>query len=268
MIIARPGWEVQTRSVASVRGWRGIPVAPPGWVSALVGDRSIRSQTLEAARVTNVPATRGQRERELISMCPASSDEDLMERLRRDDVSALGELFDRHRPSLFAFILRLVGDWALAEDLAQEVFWRLWERRASFDSRRRFSTWIYVIARRMVWDALKSGQHRTTRMSELSEAEQRQLEVLSAASAARPPEELMLQATEWEQVQAGLRALPFQQRVSVLLREYEGRSHREIGEILGCSEGKARVVFHRARRALRALLSPLLESEEKPCDIR
>jgi RNA polymerase sigma factor (sigma-70 family) len=65
-----------------------------------------------------------------------------------------------------------------------------------------------------------------------------------------------------EQVRAALQALNAEQRLCVILREYEGLSHREIGAVLGCSEGNARVLVHRARRALRAHLLPLLESEE------
>src|ERR1041384_5371034 len=68
----------------------------------------------------------------------AHSDEQLMALVGRDDTAALGELFDRHHATLFAFLLRLAADRAVAEDLAQEVFWRLWEQRARFDPDRSF----------------------------------------------------------------------------------------------------------------------------------
>jgi RNA polymerase sigma-70 factor (ECF subfamily) len=188
-----------------------------------------------------------------------------MARVGRDDTAALGELFDRHRPPLFLFLLRVVGERSAAEDLVQEVFWRLWERRGDYDPDRQFSTWFYVIARRLAWNEMKSASHRTMRFSELSETEQQRLESGEADPGQRPPEELVLAADHRSRVQAALQTLPRDQRLCLVLREYEGRSHREIGEILGCSEGNARVLTHRARRALRPLLETLLESEEERC---
>ncbi len=191
-----------------------------------------------------------------------------MARVGRDDTAALGELFDRYRPPLFLFLLRLMGDRAAAEDLVQEVFWRIWQRRTDFDPDRRFPTWLYTIARRLAWNELQCASHRTMRFSELSETEQQRLEAGEHDPDQPPPEALVLAADHRAQVQAALQSLPPDQRLCLVLREYEGRSHREIGEILGCSEGNARVLTHRARRALRPLLVSLLESEEEPCGSR
>ena len=210
------------------------------------------------------PVPRGGKEEAPVDSAPAS-DEQLMARVGRDDTAALGELFDRYRPHLFLFLLRLVGDRAAAEDLVQEVFWRLWERRTGYDPERQFPTWLYTIARRLAWNEMQSAGHRTMRFSELTEAEQQQLEAGQAAAGQPPPEELVLAADHRARVQAVLRTLPRDQRLCLVLREYEGRSHREIGEILGCSEGNARVLTHRARRALRPLLESLFESEEERC---
>jgi RNA polymerase sigma-70 factor, ECF subfamily len=182
-----------------------------------------------------------------------ASDERLMARVGQDDTAALGALFDRYRPPLFLFLLRVVGDRAAAEDLVQEAFWRVWEYRGRYDPSRKFSTWLYTIARRLAWNQMQSAGHRTKRFSELSEAEQQRMEAGPDGSSPPSPEALALEADHPDQ------------RLCLVLREYEGRSHREIGEILGCSEGNARVLTHRARHALRPLLKSLLESEEEPC---
>ena len=188
-----------------------------------------------------------------------------MARVGRDDTAALGELFDRYRPPLFLFLLRLVGERAAAEDLVQEVFWRLWERRIDYDPERPFPAWLYTIARRLAWNEMQRACHRTVGFSNLSETDQQRLEAGGANSGQLSPEDLMLAADHRSRVQAALQTLPQDQRLCLVLREYEGRSHREIGEILGCSEGNARVLTHRARRALRPLLESLLESEEERC---
>src|SRR5262249_19004252 len=148
------------------------------------------------------------------------------------------------------------------EDLAQEVFWRVWEQRARFDPERSFRTWLYTMARRTAWNEMQSAGHRTARFSELPEGEQQRFEAGDAEARGCPVEEAMLASARRSQVREALRRLPREQRLCLVLREYEGRSHREIGEILGCSEGAARVLTHRARRALRPLLAALMEGEE------
>src|SRR5437870_2227360 len=137
------------------------------------------------------PAPRGKKEEAPVDSAPAS-DEQLMARVGRDDTTALGELFDRYRPPLFLFLLRLVDDRAAAEDLVQEVFWRLWERRIDYDPERPFPTWLYTIARRLAWNEMQRACHRTIRFSELSETDQRRLEAGGADPGQLSPEELML----------------------------------------------------------------------------
>jgi RNA polymerase sigma-70 factor (ECF subfamily) len=189
----------------------------------------------------------------------AASDEQLMAQVGRDDTAALGELFDRYHQPLFGLLLRLIGNRAAAEDLAQEVFWRLWEQRARYDTERPFAAWLYTTARRTAWNEMQRAGHRTARFSELSEGEQQRFEAGDGDAQGRAPEELVFEAARRSQVQAAL----LSQRLCLVLREYEGRSHREIGAILGCSEGNARVLTHRARRALRPLLESLWEGEEE-----
>jgi RNA polymerase sigma-70 factor (ECF subfamily) len=189
----------------------------------------------------------------------ADSDEELMRRAGRGDREALGRLFDRHQPALFAFLCRFLGDAATAEDVVQDVFWRVWERRTIFDGSRRFTTWLYVIARHTALNEVKKPYRRAAPLSELSEELQEHLQMpddapLGSDLAIR---DLYLR----EKVREALQALPPDQRLCLILREYEGRSHAEIGEILGCSEGYARVLAHRARAALRVLLRPLLKRE-------
>jgi RNA polymerase sigma-70 factor (ECF subfamily) len=186
------------------------------------------------------------------------SDEALMERAGRGDLAAFGELFDRHQPGLCAFLCRFLGDAATAEDVAQDAFWRAWQYRASFDAARPFAPWLYAIARRAALDERGKPHRRDTTWSDLSPAGQER----AAAPADTPGADALIEAlTVRDQVREALRALPPDQRLCVILREYEGRSHGEIAAILGCSEGNARVLTHRARRALRELLRPLLEGE-------
>jgi len=192
----------------------------------------------------------------------AASDEELMQRAGRGDLAAFGELFDRHQPALYGFLCRFLGNAALAEDVTQEVFWRVWQYRTTFDGRSAFSAWMYVIARHAALDEIRKPHRRTACFSELDEGREERLDVdmegrLRAADAYI--QELSLRT----QVRQALQALPPDQRLCLILREYQGLSHAEAAVVLGCSEGAARVMAHRARRALRSLLEPLLAREQQ-----
>ena len=189
----------------------------------------------------------------------AACDEELMRRTASGDLAALGELFDRHQPALFRFLCRFLGNAASAEDTAQEVFWRVWQYRSTFEGGRGFEGWLYVIARHAALDELRKGR-RTLTFSDLGESHS---DRLWAVEEGPPSCSVMTDRLDLRsQVRDALQTLPPDQRMSLILREYEERSHRETGEILGCTEGAARVLVHRARRALRAVLGPLLRNEE------
>lgn len=187
----------------------------------------------------------------------AASDEELMTRAARGDLAAFGALFDRHQPRIYAFLCRFLGSASGAEDVTQEVFWRIWQYRATYHRRSAFLTWAYSIARNAGLDEMRKAARRPRSLEELNEVEQ---ETAPGLNGHRLPDEEVLALRET--VRTALQSLPEEQRLCLILREYEGRSHAEIGEILGCSEGAARVLTHRARKALRSRLEPLLESEE------
>jgi RNA polymerase sigma factor (sigma-70 family) len=178
----------------------------------------------------------------------AVSDEQLMQRAAAGDVQAFGELFDRYHPRLLGFLTRFTGDEFLAQDLVQDTFWRAWEYRQSFLGGSAFSAWIYTIA--------KNAAASETRKS------YRKVASLTDAVEAVGHDDLAESLTLREQVRFGLQQLPPEQRLSLILREYEGLSHEEIAEVMGCSPGAARVLAHRARKALARVLRPLLESED------
>jgi RNA polymerase sigma-70 factor, ECF subfamily len=177
----------------------------------------------------------------------AVSDEQLMRLAARGDVQAFGTLYDRYQPRLLAFLTRFTGDVTVAQDLTQDTFWRAWEYRETFRNDRPFSAWIYTIARNAAVSELRRAhRHFVPLDPELSTGFDDQAERLSLR----------------EQVRSALRQLPYDQRMCLILREYEGFSHAEIAGVVGCSEGAVRVISYRARRALAKLLRPLLENED------
>lgn len=176
-----------------------------------------------------------------------------MLRVVAGDMEALGVLFERYRQPLFGFLHRLLHDDAWAEDLTLDAFLRVYDRRRTYQAGRKFSTWLFTIAHNL-------GADRLRRLS--------RCELPAAASAldtlrdgGATPEELCARGALTDAVRAAVSALPTDQRVVILLREYEGFSYREIAEVVGASEEAVRVRAHRARQALRHTLGPFVEEE-------
>ncbi len=182
------------------------------------------------------------------AVLPGENEDDrAMARLAAGDSAALADLFERHRGPLFGFLLRLVGDRCLAEDLLGETFLRVYRGRRNYRAGRGFVPWLLTIARRLAIGELR--KHRVRAL------------FLQHVQAPPPPdtgawdgEQEALQAS----VQAALRALPHEQRLALVLREYQELSYREIAQVLGCSEQAARARTYRARLALRDLLKEVV----------
>jgi RNA polymerase sigma-70 factor (ECF subfamily) len=185
------------------------------------------------------------------------TDEELMGQTKQGDLAAFGVLFDRYQPRLVAFLTRFCGDHGTAEDLAQDAFWRIWEGRGSYDTGRRFDTWLFVVAKNAALNQIRQAtRHRSVPIDSLAEGEW----------ASSMPD--AIQIDRRDAVRAALQQLPTDQRLILILREYEGLSHREVAEVMGCSEGAARALAHRARAVLREHLRPLLLEHEDRCHAR
>jgi RNA polymerase sigma-70 factor (ECF subfamily) len=167
------------------------------------------------------------------------SDEQLMVRVQAGDDAALGELLDRFRGRLFAFLARRVGASA-AEDLFQETWLRVVRARASFDPTRRFSTWLFQIANNLCRD-----RGRRRRVEDGWKDAMRE-QVRSAPGRLEPPPlDLRLD------MHRRLQALSETFREVLILRYYHHLSEAEIAEILGIPRGTVKSRLHHAVRALR-----------------
>lgn len=187
------------------------------------------------------------------------TDEALMARVQADDLEALGEIYDRHRPALVAFLWRILRNPADAEDLAQEVFWRVWTRRETYDPRRRFASWLFAVARHAALDHLRRPA-RETSFSDLLDSERLRIENAPAGGSASAGQDAGA-LEDRIALDAALESLTADQRMALILKEFHGLSYREIGEALECSEGAARALAHRARGTLRRKLQEPTKSK-------
>ena len=183
-----------------------------------------------------------------------ATDEELMRGVRAGDEAAFPLLYRRYERRLLAFLVPYVGDLALAEDLLQETFLRVFRQRASYEPRGAFRTWLFAIARNLALDqlrlrrSLRGSTSPSREGSWVGEGPERlpdpapdPLGVLAGRDAATA-------------LRAALHELPVEDRAVILLSRLESLRYREIAEILGSTEGAVKVRAHRALLALRKRL--------------
>lgn len=170
----------------------------------------------------------------------------LIEKAREGDRAAFGELVRQHRDAVYRFAARWVADPDQALDIAQEVFVRAFDGLKGYRGDGRFRTWLFSIA----LNAARSAARKQKRRGEVH------LDVIANFPDLRtPPDAKAARAEAFARAAQELASLPEKQRGAVTLRIYEGLSFREIGEILGCSEGSARVNYHHGIQKLRESLT-------------
>lgn len=183
----------------------------------------------------------------------------LMLRVQRGDDSAFAELAKRYGPRVFGFFCRQLGDRDEAEDLAQEVFLRLFRYRRRYRPRARFATWVFHVAQNVARNALRSRRrHPAVHLDLGAEENSGLLEGLLSDRADAPWKPL-----ERDEVAAVVRSavaeLASRQRAAVELHQFADRSYAEVAAELDMSPKAAKSLLYRARNQLRDLLTPFMK---------
>jgi RNA polymerase sigma factor (sigma-70 family) len=185
------------------------------------------------------------------------TDEALMRAVRDGDVAKLGVLFERHHRAVFAFLARLTGDRAAAEDLVQDVFMRILKYRASYRDEGRFETWMFRIVRNARADYFRA-RGAATQVSD---------EGFDAPSDAPGPGALLEQRQDLEHLRRALLLLRDDRRELIVLARYHGMKYEQIADLLDVDVGTIKVRMHRAMKELRDTVLRLtgkLECHAKP----
>jgi RNA polymerase sigma-70 factor, ECF subfamily len=175
----------------------------------------------------------------------SSSDEALIRRIAAGDQSAMRALFARYRVALYRWLLRLVNDGTLAEDLLSEVFLDVWRQAASFEARSSVSTWLLAIAR---YKALSARRRRTD--AQLDEAT-----VSTVPDIADDPEISLQKKGRAEALRQSLPRLSPEHREVIDLAYYHSKSVKEIAEIVGINEATVKTRMFYARKKLAELVA-------------
>ena len=180
-------------------------------------------------------------------------DAELMLRVREGDQASFGLLLDKHRSPVIHFLYRMVQNQAVAEELAQEVFLRVYKSRSSYEPTAKFTTWLFRIASHLALNWIRDGRN---------EKRQASLDEESPDGTARQvpdrgktvEQELVYQA-KLREVRQAIESLPAKQKAAVMMHKYQEMEYAQIADVLSCSESAVKSLLFRAYESLRMRLA-------------
>ena len=191
-----------------------------------------------------------------LPLSPADQDVHWMQRVAEGDMEALQALIEAHQTRVVGTVAKMLGDDVDSEDIAQQVFIRVWKSADRYQPTAKFTTWLFKIARNLVFNELRRRKrHPVTPLQHEEEEHFFQ----PADSGGRPPDASLLDSELNDAIQMAIDALPETQRMAIVLRRYEEMPYEEIGEVLGLSVPAVKSVLFRARAELRERLRRYLE---------
>jgi RNA polymerase sigma-70 factor (ECF subfamily) len=178
-------------------------------------------------------------------------DVSLMLRFQRGEELAFQELVQRNHARVIGLIYRFIGDPADAEDLAQEVFLRIYRARLTYKPTAKFSTWMFRITANVSLNALRSRANRRDDVSidQMGDSGDGPRGIADHDSAM--PYDNMHRRELQDKVQEAIQALPEKQQIAVVLNKYEGMSYADIARTIGCSTMAVKSLLARARDNLK-----------------
>jgi RNA polymerase sigma-70 factor (ECF subfamily) len=184
------------------------------------------------------------------------ADENLVAIFNDGTREAFVELVHRYQGRIVNFIYRTLGDFERSEELAQESFLRAFRKAETFDSRYRFSTWLYTIARNLASNELRDRSRRPTPYTIEDEdwASAGQAFVDTRTSLGDDPARVVLNKEMKAALEKALSQLSEEHRMALVLKEYDGLTYGEIAEILETSAGTVKSWVYRAKRELYRIL--------------
>jgi RNA polymerase sigma-70 factor (ECF subfamily) len=192
---------------------------------------------------------------------PARSEDDaedvrLMRLVAGGDTAAFEQLIDRHQSLVAGTVARMLGSNSDVEDIAQQVFIRVWKSAGRYVARAKFTTWLLKITRNLVFNEMRRAKRHPHLPVQIEpEADEIPLKDETAAT----PDASLLQAELQAEIEKAIMLLPETQRMALVLRRYEELSYEDIAEVLDLSVPAVKSLLFRARTELRERLKDYLD---------
>jgi RNA polymerase sigma-70 factor (ECF subfamily) len=180
-------------------------------------------------------------------------DAELMLRVREGDDTSFALLLERHRGPVVHFLYRMVQNPSVSEELAQEVFLRVYRSRATYEPTAKFTTWLFRIATHLALNWVRDGKKEKGQES----LDEQVVDGVDRQVRDRQPtiEQAMLREVKMTEVRQAIEALPAKQRAAVLMHKYEELEYAQIARALNCSESAVKSLLFRAYESLRSRLA-------------
>jgi len=192
----------------------------------------------------------------------ARSDVQLMLDVKAGDEQSFALLLQRYRTPLVNFLYRMVRNREQAEDLAQEVFIRVYRAREEYVPSAKFTTWLFRIATNLALNSVRDTRHQRMEISldapVTADAEDGDERTLDVADKHPDIEQHLVEEGRKDMIRHAIDKLPEKQRAAVLLHKYQELDYTEIAKILACSESALKSLLFRAYETLRVELAPLV----------
>jgi RNA polymerase sigma-70 factor, ECF subfamily len=183
------------------------------------------------------------------------SDAAVMLRVAAGDEAGFTYLVEKYHRPMIHFLFRMVHNQAVAEELAQEVFLRVYRARDSYRAEARFTTWLYRIATNLAVNHARDTRHERSAQTVYLDAPDAETGTTpDVADEGMSAEEMMLRDERMKAIRTHVEALPERQKIAVLMHKYQGMDYREIGEVLKLSESATKSLLFRAYQTLRTKL--------------
>lgn len=187
------------------------------------------------------------------------SDAEVMLRVKAGDEPAFDYLVQKYRRPMVSFMYRMAHNAAAAEDLAQEVFLRVYRSRGSYEASAKFTTWLYRIATNLAVNHARDTRHeRPENMASLDEADEETGTTMDVADTSPNVEEKLVKQERLKAIRQKVENLPERQRQAVLMHKYQQMDYKQIGEVLNLSESATKSLLFRAYETLREQLKEFI----------
>lgn len=186
-----------------------------------------------------------------------SEDVALMGKVKAGDMGAFEQLVERHQHRVVGTVAHMLGGGAEAEDIAQQVFVRVWKSAGRYEPRAKFTTWLMTITRNLVFNEMRRRQR--VRWVPLDPADDEEPHLQLADPDAATPDGALVKAELAQAVESAIASLPEKHRLAIVLRRYENMSYEDIAAVLKTSVSAVKSLLFRARADLKEKLAKHLE---------
>jgi len=182
-----------------------------------------------------------------------------MLRVKAGDDSAFDYLVQKYRRAMMSFMFRMTHNAAVAEDLAQEVFLRVYRSRAGYEPSAKFTTWLYRIATNLAVNHARDTRHeRPENMVSLDQPDDETGTSMDVPDSSLSVEQAMVRQERLKAIRSRVQQLPERQRIAVVMHKYQQMDYRQIAEVLKLSESATKSLLYRAYETLREQLKEFI----------